>query len=46
MKNNTAKVHETVSKVVITNKAKPEIVQNILSWVKDTVTKIVYKNKV
>ena len=45
MKNDTAKVHETVSKVVITNKAKPEIVQNILSWVKDTVTKIVYKNK-
>ena len=46
MKNDTAKVHETVSKVVITNKAKPEIVQSIFSWVKDTVTKIVYKNKV
>ena len=45
MRNETAKVHETVSKVTITDKAKPEIVQNILGWVKDTVTKIVYKNK-
>ena len=45
MRNETAKVHETVSKVIITDKAKPEIVQNILSWVKDTVTKITYKNK-
>ena len=45
MNENNAKVHETVSKVIITDRAKPEIVQNILSWVKDTVTKIVYKNK-
>ena len=45
MKNDTAKVHETVSRVIITDKAKPEIVQNILGWVKDTVTKIVYKKK-
>ena len=45
MQNDTAKVHEAVSKVIITDKAKPEIVQNILSWVKDTVTNIVYKNK-
>ena len=44
MGNNTAKVHETVSKVTITDKAKPELVQSILSWVKDTVTRIVYKN--
>ena len=45
MRNETAKVHETVSKVIITDKAKPEVVQNILSWVKDTVTKITYRNK-
>ena len=45
MRNETSKVHETVSKVTITDKARPETVQNILGWVKDTVTKIVYKNK-
>ena len=45
MRNDSAKVHETVSKVIITDKAKPELVQCILSWVKDTVTRIVYKNK-
>ena len=44
MRQDTAKVHEIVSKVVITNDAKPELVQSILSWVKDTVTRIVYKN--
>ena len=45
MNEHTAKVHQTVSKVTITDKARPEIVQGILSWVKDTVTKIVYKKK-
>ena len=45
MKNDTAKMHETISKDIITDKAKPEVVENILSWVKDTVTNIVYKNK-
>ena len=45
MKQETAKVHEMVSKVTITNDAKPEIVQVILSWVKDTVTNIVQKAK-
>ena len=45
MINTTAKVHEVVSKVTITNDAKPEIAQNILLWVKDTVTRIVYKKK-
>ena len=45
MNENTAKVHEAVSKVTITDKAKPEIVQGILSWVIDTVTNIVYKKK-
>ena len=45
MKNETSKMHETISKVIITDKAKPEVVQNILSWVKDTVTKITYRNK-
>ena len=45
MKQDTAKVHEIVSKVTITNNAKPELVQSILSWVKDTVTNIIHKAK-
>jgi hypothetical protein len=45
MRQDTAKVHEIVSKVTITNNAKPELVQIILSWVKDTVTNIVHKAK-
>ena len=45
MKQDTAKVHEMVSKVTVTNDAKPELVQSILSWVKDTVTNIVHKAK-
>ncbi len=45
MRQDTAKVHEIVSKVVITNDAKPEMVQSILGWVKDTVTNIVHKVK-
>ena len=45
MRQDTAKVHEIVSKVTITNNAKPEMVQSILSWVKDTVTNIVHKAK-
>ena len=45
MRQATAKVHEIVSKVTITNDAKPEIVQVILSWVKDTVTNIVQRAK-
>ena len=45
MDNNKTKVHETVSKVIITDKARPDIVQCMLSWVKDTVTQIVYKKK-
>ena len=45
MRQDTAKVHEIVSKVVITNDAKPEMVQSILGCVKDTVTNIVHKVK-
>ena len=45
MRQDTAKVHEIVSKVIITNDAKPELVQVILSWVKDTVTNIIHKAK-
>ena len=45
MRQDTAKVHEIVSKVIITNDAKPELVQVILGWVKDTVTNIIYKAK-
>jgi len=45
MKNNTARVHEIVSKVTITDNAKPETVQQILSWIKDTVTTIVQRKK-
>ena len=45
MRQDTAKVHEIVSRVIITNDAKPELVQAILIWVKDTVTNIIYKAK-
>ena len=45
MRQDTAKVHEIVSKVIITNDAKPELVQSVLSWVKDTVTNIVQRAK-
>ena len=45
MRQDTAKVHEIVSKVIITNDAKPEMAQSILSWVKDTVTNIIHKAK-
>ena len=45
MRQDTAKVHEMVSTVTITNDAKPELVQTILSWVKDTVTNIIHKDK-
>ena len=45
MRQDTAKVHEIVSKVTITNDAKPELAQMILSWVKDSVTNIVQKVK-
>ena len=40
-----AKVHEIVSKVTITNTTTPEIAQTILSWTKDTVPQIHYKDK-
>ena len=42
---NTARVHEMVSKVTITNEANPAIAQAILSWTKDTVTTIISKEK-
>jgi len=45
MRQDTAKVHEIVSKVTITKDTKPEMAQSVLSWVKDTVTNIVYKDK-
>ena len=45
MRQDTAKVHEIVSKVTITNDAKPELAQTILGWVKDSVTNIVQKVK-
>lgn len=45
MKQNTAKVHEIVSKAIITRNANPALVQSILSWCKDTVTNIIYKEK-
>ena len=45
MRQDTAKVHEIVSKVIITDEAKPELVQAILGWVKDTVTNIIHKVK-
>ena len=45
MRQDTAKVHEMISKAVITKGANPTLVQAILSWCKDTVTTIVYKEK-
>ena len=45
MRQDTAKVHEMISKAVITNDANPALAQAILSWCKDTVTTIVYKEK-
>ena len=45
MRKDTAKVHEIISKAVITKNANPTLVQVILSWCKDTVTSIVYKEK-
>ena len=45
MRQDTAKVHEIVSKVIVTDDAKPELVQTLLGWVKDTVTTIIYKAK-
>jgi len=45
MRQDTAKVHEMVSRVIITDEAKTDIAQMILSWVKDTVTIIQYKNR-
>tara|TARA_Y100000310_G_scaffold28630_1_gene27235 strand:+ start:739 stop:933 length:195 start_codon:yes stop_codon:yes gene_type:complete len=45
MRQDTAKIHEIISKAVITKKANPTLVQSILSWCKDTVTTIIYKEK-
>ena len=45
MKQDTAKVHEIISKAVITKDANPTLVQTILGWCKDTVTTIIYKEK-
>ena len=45
MRQATAKVHEIISKAVITRDANPTLVQAILGWCKDTVTTIVYKDK-
>jgi hypothetical protein len=45
MRQDTAKVHEMISKAVITKEANPSLVQAILSWCKDTVTTIIYKEK-
>jgi hypothetical protein len=45
MRQDTAKVHEMISRAVITNDANPALVQAILSWCKDTVTTIVYKEQ-
>jgi len=45
MRQDTAKVHEMVSKITITDEAKPAFVQQLLGWVKDTVTQIAYKKK-
>ena len=45
MKQSTAKVHEMISKITITNEAKPDIAQALLSWTKDTVTTIISKYK-
>tara|TARA_R100000742_G_C4274762_1_gene94888 strand:- start:804 stop:968 length:165 start_codon:yes stop_codon:yes gene_type:complete len=43
--NGSAKLHEVISKLTITDRANPELAQNILSWTKDSVTDIVYKKK-
>ena len=45
MRQDTAKVHEIISKAVITKNANPILVKAILSWCKDTVTTIIYKDK-
>ena len=45
MRKDTAKGHEIISTAVITKNATPTLVQAILSWCKDTVTSIVYKEK-
>ena len=45
MRQDTAKVHEIISKATITKKANPALVQSILSWCKDTVATIIYKEK-
>ena len=45
MIHNSAKVHEMISKATITKNANPALVQAILSWCKDTVTTIMYKEK-
>jgi len=45
MRQDTAKVHEMISKATITKNANPALVQSILSWCKDTVTTIMYKEK-
>ena len=45
MRQDTAKVHEMISKAVITKNANPTLVQAILSWCKDTVTTIIYREK-
>ena len=45
MKQSTAKVHEMVSKIIITNQTSPDIAQSLLGWTKDTVTTIIYRDK-
>ena len=45
MNQSTAKVHEMVSKITITNESKPDIAQSLLSWGKDTVTTIIHKDR-
>ena len=45
MRQETAKVHEMISKAIITKNANPALVQAILSWCSDTVTTIIYKEK-
>ena len=39
------KARDLVSKVVVTDEAKPELVQDILSWLKDSKPSIIYKKK-
>jgi hypothetical protein len=43
--NETAPMHEIVSKVTITKEAKPDLVKNILTWVKDHVAEISQKDR-